>query len=236
MLRIEELSAWYGEARVLREVSLGVSAGEVVTLVGRNGAGKSTLLRCVMGLHAGTRGAVELDGRDIGRLPAYRRARLGLGWVPDDRGTYAGLSVAEHLALPPMVRPRGGGPALSWPLARIFDAFPVLYARRAAPATTLSGGEQQMLALARVLRSGARLLLCDEPTEGLSPLLVTQVGDILRQAKRHGVTVLLVEQNLHFATEVADRHYLLAQGRIAEAMENSEVRSRERELLSYLGI
>jgi branched-chain amino acid transport system ATP-binding protein len=237
MLRVEKLSAWYGEAQVLREVDLEVSAGEVVTLVGRNGAGKSTLLRCVMGLHTGVRGTVELDGRDIGRLAADRRARLGLGWVPDDRGSYASLSVAEHLALPPVVRPRAGGEAvLAWPLDRIYEAFPALYARRAEAATTLSGGEQQMLALARVLRMGARLLLCDEPTEGLSPLLVTQVGEILRQAKQHGVTVLLVEQNLRFATEVADRHYLLAQGRIAETMANSEVRSRERELLSYLGI
>ncbi|MBE1488880.1 ABC transporter ATP-binding protein [Plantactinospora soyae] len=237
MLRVENLSAWYGEARVLRDVSLRVDAGEVVTLVGRNGAGKSTLLRCVMGLHAGQRGTVELDGRDIGRLPVHRRARLGLGWVPDDRGSYASLSVAEQLTLPPVLSPRSGdGVGLSWPLERIFEAFPVLHERRAVPASTLSGGEQQMLALARVLRMGARLLLCDEPTEGLSPLLVQQVGDILRQAKRHGVTVLLVEQNLRFATEVADRHYLLAQGGIAEAMENSEVRSRERELLTYLGI
>jgi branched-chain amino acid transport system ATP-binding protein len=237
MLRVENLSAWYGEARVLRDVSLRVDAGEVVTLVGRNGAGKSTLLRCVMGLHAGQRGTVELDGRDIGRLPAHRRARLGLGWVPDDRGSYASLSVAEQLTLPPVLSRRSAdGAALAWSLERVFEAFPVLHERRAVPASTLSGGEQQMLALARVLRMGARLLLCDEPTEGLSPLLVQQVGDILRQAKRHGVTVLLVEQNLRFATEVADRHYLLAQGGIAEAMDNSEVRSRERELLTYLGI
>ncbi|GAB3803764.1 ABC transporter ATP-binding protein [Micromonospora zhanjiangensis] len=230
MLRVEGLSAWYGEARVLREVSLRIEPGEVVTLVGRNGAGKSTLLRCVMGLHTGQRGTVELDGRDLRRLPAHRRARLGLGWVPDDRGSYASLSVAEQLTLPPTVGPR------PWSVEQVYAAFPVLRERRAAPATTLSGGEQQMLALARVLRMGARLLLCDEPTEGLSPLLVQQVGDILRQAKEHGVTVLLVEQNLHFATGVADRHYLLAQGSVVEAMDNSEVRSRERELLSYLGI
>jgi branched-chain amino acid transport system ATP-binding protein len=183
-----------------------------------------------MGLHTGQRGTVELDGRDIGRLAPHRRARLGLGWVPDDRGSYATLSVAENLTLPPTVGPR------PWSLERVFEAFPALYERRSAPATKLSGGEQQMLALARVLRMGARLLLCDEPTEGLSPLLVQQVGEILRQAKQYGVTVLLVEQNLHFATGVADRHYLLAQGRVAEAMDNSEVRSRERELLSYLGI
>ncbi|MFF0468147.1 ABC transporter ATP-binding protein [Micromonospora zamorensis] len=230
MLRIENLSAFYGEAQVLRDVSLDVAAGEVVTLVGRNGAGKSTLLRCVMGLHPGQRGTVELDGRDISRLPAHKRARLGLGWVPDDRGSYATLTVTENLTLPPTVGPD------PWPLERVYEAFPALHTRRDSAATTLSGGEQQMLALARVLRMGARLLLCDEPTEGLSPLLVQQVGELLREAKRHGVTVLLVEQNLHFATGVADRHYLLAEGRVAEAMDNSEVRSRERELLAYLGI
>ena len=229
MLRIENLSAGYGEAAVLRDVSLRVETGEVVTLCGRNGAGKTTLLRCVMGLHPYT-GQVELLGRDLGRLPTHRRARLGLGWVPDDRGAYATLSVAENLTLPPTV---GSDP---WPLARVYDSFPALYARRHAPATTLSGGEQQMLALARVLRMGARLLLCDEPTEGLSPLLVGQVGEILHDAKAHGVTVLLVEQNLHFATTVADRHYLLAEGRIVEALDNSEVHAREHELLVYLGI
>jgi len=229
MLRIENLSAGYGEAAVLRDVSLRVETGEVVTLCGRNGAGKTTLLRCVMGLHPYT-GQVELLGRDLGRLPTHRRARLGLGWVPDDRGAYATLSVAENLTLPPTV---GSDP---WPLARVYDSFPALYARRHAPATTLSGGEQQMLALARVLRMGARLLLCDEPTEGLSPLLVGQVGEILHDAKAHGVTVLLVEQNLHFATTVADRHYLLAEGRIVEALDNSEVQTREHELLEYLGV
>jgi branched-chain amino acid transport system ATP-binding protein len=230
MLQIEDLSAWYGEAQVLRNATLRVGAGEVVTLVGRNGAGKSTLLRCVMGLHPEQQGRVEFDGRDITGLPAYRRARLGLGWVPDDRGSYASLTVAESLRLPPAVGPE------PWSLDRVFEAFPALYERRTSSSTTLSGGEQQMLALARVLRMGARLLLCDEPTEGLSPLLVEQVGEILRQAKRHDVTVLLVEQNLHFATGVADRHYLLAEGRVVEAMDNSEVRSRERELLAYLGI
>ncbi|SCF31307.1 ABC transporter ATP-binding protein [Micromonospora mirobrigensis] len=230
MLRIDNLSASYGEAQVLREASLEVAPGEVVTLVGRNGAGKSTLLRCVMGLHPDQRGTVSLDGRDLTRLPAYRRARLGLGWVPDDRGAYATLTVTENLTLPPRVGPD------PWSLERVYEAFPALYTRRDSPATKLSGGEQQMLALARVLRMGARMLLCDEPTEGLSPLLVQQVGDLLREAKRHGVTVLLVEQNLHFATGVADRHYLLAEGRVVEAMDNSEVRSRERELLAYLGI
>jgi branched-chain amino acid transport system ATP-binding protein len=230
MLRIDDLSAWYGEAQVLRGVSLEVAAGEVVTLCGRNGAGKTTLLRCVMGLHPGQRGTVELDGRSLAGQPAFRRARAGLGWVPDDRGCYATLSVAEALTLPPVV-----GPA-PWSLEQVYDAFPHLRARRDAPSTTLSGGEQQMLALARVLRTGARLLLCDEPTEGLSPLLVAQVGDILRQAKQHGVAVLLVEQNLHFATTVADRHHLLAEGRVVESLDNSEVAAREKDLLAYLGI
>jgi branched-chain amino acid transport system ATP-binding protein len=230
MLRIERLRAGYGEADVLREVSMHVGDGEVVTLCGRNGAGKTTLLRAVMGLHPAVRGRVEFLGTDITRLPAYRRARLGIGWVPDDRGAYGTLSVAESLALPPVVGPS------PWPMSRVYEAFPALYARRHAAATTLSGGEQQMLALARVLRMGARLLLCDEPTEGLSPLLVGQVGAILREAKTHGVTVLLVEQNLHFATTVADRHYLLAEGRIVEALDNDDVQAREHELLAYLGI
>jgi branched-chain amino acid transport system ATP-binding protein len=230
MLTVENLTAWYGEAVVLRDVGLTVGPGEVVTLVGRNGAGKTTLLRCLMGLHAGHRGSVTFDGRDLRGLPPHRRARLGLGYVPDDRGAYASLSVAEHLRLPPRVGPG------AWPLERVYEAFPPLYARRDSPATKLSGGEQQMLALARVLRMGARLLLCDEPTEGLSPLLVEQVGEILHRAKEHGVAVLLVEQNLRFATSVADRHHLLAAGSVVETLANSDVVSRERELLAYLGI
>jgi len=229
MLSIRELSAWYGEARVLRDVSLEVDAGTIVTLVGRNGAGKTTLLRCVMGLHRQQRGDVAYQNGKLATLP-HRRAAAGIGWVPDDRGVYATLTVEEHLRLP---RPTGPD---AWPLSRVYEAFPVLQARRRFPGTTLSGGEQQMLALARVLRAGARLLLCDEPTEGLSPLLVQQIGDILRAAKAHGVTVLLIEQNLHFATSVADRHYLLAQGRVVEVLDNAEVKRREHELLAYLGI
>jgi branched-chain amino acid transport system ATP-binding protein len=230
MLRIDGLNAWYGEAQALRDVALEVREGEVVTLCGRNGAGKTTLLRCVMGLHAHQSGTVELRGVSLGRLSADRRARRGLGWVQDDRGSYASLSVTENLTLPPRVGPR------AWPLEQIYEHFPQLYARRAAAATKLSGGEQQMLALARVLRMGADVLLCDEPTEGLSPLMVQRVGEILRMAKAAGVTVLLVEQNLRFATTVADRHYLLAEGRVVEHLHNDEVRDREPELLAYLGI
>ncbi len=231
MLSIRNLSAWYGEARVLRDVSLEIDAGQVVTLAGRNGAGKTTLLRCVMGLHPDQRGEIELAGTgSLAGLPPHRRARAGLGWVPDDRGSYASLSVEEHLTLPPVI-----GPA-PWSLATVYDAFPVLKERRQFPGTRLSGGEQQMLALARALRMGARLLLCDEPTEGLSPLLVAQIGEILREVKARGGTVLLIEQNLHFAATVADRHYLLAEGRVVETFDNAEVRRREHELLEYLGI
>ena len=230
MLNIRDLSAWYGEAQVLRDVSLDVDAGQIVTLAGRNGAGKTTLLRCVMGLHREQRGQVEFADRPLTGLPPHRRATAGLGWVPDDRGIYASLTVEENLTLPPV-----SGPA-PWSLAAVYDAFPVLRERRKFPGTRLSGGEQQMLALARALRMGARLLLCDEPTEGLSPLLVRQIGDILRNVKTQGGTVLLIEQNLHFATTVADRHYLLAEGRVVEAFDNAEVKRREHELLEYLGI
>jgi branched-chain amino acid transport system ATP-binding protein len=231
MLTVEGLSAWYGEAQVLRDVDLRVAEGEIVTLVGRNGAGKTTLLRCVMGLHTQCSGTVTfLDDRGFAARPAHRRARAGLGYVPDDRGIYATLSVEENLLLPPVV-----GPA-PWSLSRVYDTFPVLKARRRFAGTQLSGGEQQMLALARVLRSGARLLLCDEPTEGLSPLLVRQIGEILLEIKAAGVTVLLIEQNLHFATTVADRHHLLAEGRVVETLDNGEVREREHELLAYLGV
>jgi branched-chain amino acid transport system ATP-binding protein len=230
MLRIDRLSAWYGEARALREVSLEVGEGEIVTLVGRNGAGKTTLLRCVMGLHARAEGTVKFLGADVSRLAPHKRARRGLGYVPDDRGVYANLSVEENLTLPPVAGPK------PWPLGQVYETFPRLRERRRSPGTELSGGEQQMLSLARVLRMGARLLLCDEPTEGLSPLIVQQIGGILRDVKDQGVTVLLIEQNVHFAATVADRHYLLAEGRIAESMDNAEVKAREHELLGYLGI
>lgn len=230
MLRIDSLSAWYGEAQALRDVSLDVAAGEIVTLVGRNGAGKTTLLRSVLGLHEKTTGTVEFLGEQVTGLVTHRRVAKGLGFVPDDRGIYATLSVEENLLLPPAV-----GPA-PWPLAQVYDTFPQLRERRRFPGTKLSGGEQQMLALARVLRMGARLLLCDEPTEGLSPLIVAQIGQILRAVKSQGVTVLLIEQNVHFAATVADRHYLLAEGRIVESLDNAAVRAREHELIEYLGI
>ena len=230
MLSVRDVSAHHGEAVVLRGVSLDVAAGEVVTLVGRNGAGKTTLLRCLMGLHRSMTGTVELDGRDITRLAPHRRCRLGMGYVPDDRGVYATLTVEENLTLPPAT----GQDA--WPLAKVYEAFPVLAERRRQSGGHLSGGEQQMLSVARVLRTGARLLLADEPTEGLSPILVARIGEIIRTVKAHGVTVLLIEQNIHFASTVADRHYLVSQGRVVESLDNAEVAAREHELLEYLGI
>jgi branched-chain amino acid transport system ATP-binding protein len=230
-LEVAGLSAWYGEARVLDDVDLRVAPGEVVTLVGRNGAGKTTLLRAVMGLHRQVRGTVTWAGQDLGKTSPDRRARSGLGWVPDDRGIYATLSVQENLLLPPIT-----SKAHAWSLDQVYEQFPVLHERRDFPGTKLSGGEQQMLAIARVLRTGSRLLLLDEPSEGLAPVIVQQIGDIIRRIKDQGISVLLVEQNVTFASTVADRHYLLAQGRVVESLDNASFQSRTSELLEYLGM
>ena len=229
-LEVAGVSAWYGEARVLTDVSIEIRQGEVVTLVGRNGAGKTTLLRCIMGLHKQVQGSTTFDGIELHKRSADSRARLGIGWVPDDRGIYASLSVAENLMLPPVVHDDG------WSLERIYEFFPALHERRDFPGTKLSGGEQQMLAMARVLRMGARLLLLDEPSEGLAPVIVQSIGEIIREIKAQGVSVLLVEQNVKFAATVADRHYLLAQGRVVEHLDNEDVQARESELLTYLGM
>ena len=230
MLEVTDLKAWYGQAQALHGVDVRVGEGEVVSLAGRNGAGKTTLVRCLIGLHRQVAGTVRLDGRDVTGLPAHRRARAGMGWVQDDRGIYAGLTVEENLLLPPRVSDR------AWPLERVYEAFPVLAERRKASGTTLSGGEQQMLAIARVLRTGARLLLMDEPSEGLAPVVVARIGEIIREIKAGGAGVLLIEQNVKFAATVADRHYLLSQGRIVETLDNSEFRRREGDLLKHLGI
>ena len=229
-LRIESVSAWYGEARALTDVSLDVAAGEVVTLVGRNGAGKTTLLRSAMGLHRQCGGRVFVDGADVSSHSADSRARAGLGWVPDDRGIYASLTVEENLLLPPVVHES------AWTLDRVYASFPVLKERKDFPGTKLSGGEQQMLAIARILRMGARVLLLDEPSEGLAPVIVQRIGEIIRDITKDGVAVLLVEQNVTFASTVADRHVLLAQGRVVERLDNDEFVQRKGELLDYLGL
>ena len=231
LLTVDRLSAFHGEAQVLRDVSIDVSAGEVVTLVGRNGAGKTTLLRAIMGLHRNVRGSITLDGTTLDGRSADKRARLGIGWVPDDRGIYATLTVEENLSLPPVVDKDA-----SWSLDRIYEQFPVLRERRDFPGTKLSGGEQQMLAMARPLRAGSRLLLLDEPSEGLAPVIVSQIGQIIRDIRTQGVAVLLVEQNVKFASTVADRHNLLAQGEVVESLDNDEFQSRTTELLQHLGM
>jgi branched-chain amino acid transport system ATP-binding protein len=230
MLEVTGLKAWYGQAQVLHGVDVRVGEGEVVALAGRNGAGKTTLVRCLIGLHRQVEGTVSFLGRDVSRMPAHQRARSGMGWVQDDRGIYAGLSVEENLLLPPKVSDK------AWTLDRVYEAFPVLAQRRKAAGTTLSGGEQQMLAIARSLRTGARLLLMDEPSEGLAPLIVARIGAIVREVKATGVSVLLIEQNVKFAATLADRHYLLGQGRIVETLDNAEFGRREGELLKHLGI
>jgi len=230
VLETRDLNAYYDESHVLRGVDLRVEPGEIVTLVGRNGAGKTTTLRSIMGIVRKRTGEITFDGRSILRSPANRIARLGIGFVPEERGIYASLTVTENLTLAPVV---GDG---AWPLERIYGLFPILRARGRAMGTTLSGGEQQMLAIARVLRSGARLILLDEPTEGLAPVIVEAIGDLLLEIKGSGITVLLVEQNLRFATHVADRHYLMVHGKIVAALTNAEAIAREGDLLAHLGV
>ncbi|HXM19639.1 MAG TPA: ABC transporter ATP-binding protein [Candidatus Tumulicola sp.] len=230
MLEVRDLHAWYAESHVLHGVSLNVKRGEVVTLVGRNGAGKTTTLKSIVGMLRKKTGTIEFEGREIQDLPSDRIARLGMAYVPEERGIFSSLSVKENLLLPPVVG------ATQWTLERIFALFPILHQRERAVGTTLSGGEQQMLAIARALRTGAKLLLLDEPTEGLAPSLVATIRDLILEMKKTGLTVLLVEQNVRFATKVSDRHYLMVHGRVVEALDNAEVIHREHELLEHLGV
>jgi branched-chain amino acid transport system ATP-binding protein len=230
MLKVRGLNAWYDESHIVRGVDLDVGEGEIVTLVGRNGAGKTTTLRSIMGMVAKRSGSVAFENSAIGAWRSNRIAMRGIGFVPEERGIFSTLSVYENLTLPPIVSPA------AWPLERIYAFFPILRERGAAAGTTLSGGEQQMLALARVLRSGARLILLDEPTEGLAPVIVNAIATLLLEIKRVGITVLLVEQNVRFATRVSDRHYLMVHGQIVESLKNDEVRERESALLAHLGV
>jgi branched-chain amino acid transport system ATP-binding protein len=230
MLALSDVHAYYGESHVLHGMTFEVRTGEVATLVGRNGVGKTTTLRAIMGIVPPRRGTVVLDGVALVGRPSDRIARLGIGYVPEERGILASLSVQENLLLPPVVGPRG------WSLERIYETFPNLRERAQAAGTTLSGGEQQMLAIARVLRSGARTVLLDEPTEGLAPVIIEQIGEVIRSMKADGMTVLLVEQNVRFATGVADRHHIVVHGQVAQTLENAEVIARERELLDLLGV
>ena len=230
LLEVRDLHAWYGESHILHGVDFGIRAGEMVTLLGRNGAGKTTTLKSIMGIVGRRQGSVRLEGRELVDLSSNRIARLGLAFCPEERGIFAGLTVEENLLLPPVVRPGGLG------VAAIYELFPNLRDRRGAGGTTLSGGEQQMLAIGRILRTGARLLLLDEPTEGLAPVIVQQIGVTLRRLKREGFTVLLVEQNFRFAATVADRHYVMEHGRVVDMIPNAQLEANMDKLHDYLGV
>ena len=230
LLSVRDLNAWYGESHVLHGVTFDVAPGEVVTLLGRNGAGKTTTLRSIMGLVAARTGSIAFEGRETVGLPPNRIARLGLAFCPEERGIFSSLDVEENLLLPPVVREGG------LTVEQIFELFPHLKERLHSQGTKLSGGEQQMLAIGRILRTGARLLLLDEPTEGLAPVIVQQIGRTIARLKGQGFTILLVEQNFRFAATVADRHYVMDHGRVVDMIPNSELDANMAKLHDYLGV
>jgi branched-chain amino acid transport system ATP-binding protein len=229
-LAVRDVHAWYGESHVLHGMNFEVNAGEVVTLLGRNGAGKTTTMRAVMGLLANRKGSIMLEGRELIGLKSNRIARQGIAYCPEERGIFASLNVRENLMLPPRVRPGG------LDLERIYRLFPNLEARASSQGTKLSGGEQQMLAIARILRTGAKLLLLDEPTEGLAPVIVQLIGDTIRMLRQQGFTILLVEQNFRFAATVANRHYVVEHGRVIDMIPNAALEANRERLKTYLGV
>ena len=230
MLAVKDLHAWYGESHILHGVDFEVRAGEVVTLLGRNGAGKTTTLKSVMGIVGKRQGSVTFDGTETISLASNRIARLGLAFCPEERGIFASLDVRENLLLPPEIRPGG----LS--VETVFSLFPNLKERLASQGTKLSGGEQQMLAIGRILRTGARLLLLDEPTEGLAPVIIQQIGRTVERLKAEGFTILLVEQNFRFAAGLADRHYVMERGRVVDHFERADLARNMDKLHEYLGV
>ncbi len=230
LLAVSGLQAWYGESHVLHGVNFHVNAGEVVTLLGRNGAGKTTTLKSIMGMVANRTGSVRFEGRELIGLASNAIARAGIAICPEERGIFASLDVAENLDLPPVVRPGG------LPRSQIFELFPNLKERLRSQGTKLSGGEQQMLAIGRILRTGARLLLLDEPTEGLAPVIIQQIGRTIRALKERGFTIVLVEQNFHFAATVADRYYVMEHGRVVEGFAQPELDANRGKLHEYLGV
>ena len=230
MLNVSGLNAWYGESHILHGVDFQVREGEVVTLLGRNGAGKTTTMKSVMGIVGSRKGSVKFKGAETIGLPSYAIARQGIAFCPEERGIFASLDVKENLLLPPAVAPGG----LS--VDTIFELFPNLKERLTSQGTKLSGGEQQMLAIGRILRTGAKLLLLDEPTEGLAPVIVQQIGRTIRRLKNEGFTILLVEQNFRFAATVADRHYVMEHGRVVDEIANDALEANMDKLHEYLGV
>jgi len=229
-LDIQNLESWYGESHILHGVNLSIKEGELVTLLGRNGAGRSTILKTILGLTSRRVGVVKVFGKDTIQLPSYRIARLGVGYCPEERGIFASLSTEENLLLLPEIAP--GGMSLD----DIYAMFPNLYERRHSPGTRLSGGEQQMLAMARILRTGAKLLLLDEITEGLAPVIVQKLGEVVASLRDKGFTIVLVEQNFRFAAPLADRHYVVEHGKVVEVVNRSELVDKAGLLNAYLGV
>ncbi len=230
LLSVRDLNAWYGESHALHGIDLDVQQGETVTLLGRNGVGKTTALRAIVGIIRKRSGSIRFDGKDMLRVPLHRTARHGIGYVPEERGIFSTLTVEENLTLPPVIA-KGG-----MTLAEIYQLFPNLEERRKSPGTKLSGGEQQMLAMARILRTGARLLLLDEPTEGLAPVIVQRIGEVLQTLKQRGMTILLVEQNFRFASKVADRFYVVDHGTVIDRFAVAELPGRMATLNDALGV
>jgi branched-chain amino acid transport system ATP-binding protein len=230
MLAVKDLESWYGESHILHGVTFQVRPGEVVTLLGRNGVGKTTTLKSIMGIVRQRKGSVRFEGRETIGLASNAIARCGIAFCPEERGIFSSLDVRENLLLPPQVRPGG------LDLERIFTLFPNLRERLSSQGTKLSGGEQQMLAIGRILRTGARLLLLDEPTEGLAPVIIQQIGQTIATLKAQGFTVLLVEQNFHFAAAVADRHYVMEHGRIVDEFSTLELKANMDKVHDYLGV
>ena len=230
LLAVRGLQGWYGESHVLHGIDLDVGTGEVVTLLGRNGAGKTTTLRAIIGILGKRSGSITYEGVETIRMASRGIARLGIGYVPEERGIFASLSVHENLMLPPTVKPGGMS------VAEIHALFPNLKERAKSQGTKLSGGEQQMLAIGRILRTGAKLILLDEPTEGLAPVIVQQIGRTILKLKEQGYTIVLVEQNFRFAQTLADRHYVVEQGRVVDMIENSRLDANIDKLHAYLGV
>ncbi len=230
LLKVAGLQAWYGESHILHGVDFEIGRGELVTLLGRNGAGKTTTLRAIMGIVGKRSGSVTYRGRETVGQPSDTIARLGIAYCPEERGIFSSLNVEENLMLPPVVKPGGMS------VEEIYQLFPNLQERRRSQGTKLSGGEQQMLAIGRILRTGADLLLLDEPTEGLAPVIVQRIGEIIRQLKERGFTILLVEQNFRFAATVADRHYVMEDGHIVDVIAAADLESNLGKLQAYLGV